>query len=198
MHGLLVEMAGRMEAGASRYALKAHWSRTTGEGEEHELLRNTERELGAAKAELEGMIRERNELSREISVRERKLCDWKGKVPRGELEPPTRALERASDVSCVCIGVVRGRRMEIEKRYRRALTGLSGFSHGWVIYLKGGGDEVIVEGVKLERIDEKSGILELSEGLKQAQAETGLEAKIVDLKPYLGYCDSHPLTRDVT
>lgn len=161
--------------------MKAHLSRTVPQGEEKEYLEEARRELRLAQEEIARLTKERTKLSREISVRQRKLGDWKGKIPRGDIEPPTRALQRAGKMPWTCIADLDGSSITIRKEYKRAIEGLRGFSHIWIVSVCG--EKLGIGAHAVHSIDEKVGTIVLKD------YSFCTDGVIVDIKPYLSYCD---------
>lgn len=176
----------------TRKQLKAELARTVPPGSEAAVLAEAAADLASAQASLASLRRARARNERAISVRERKLADWKGKIPfAGEpcADSAATALRRAGVMPCTTVadatalepgGPDGGSRLVFRPRFRRALAGLAGFSHVWVITAGEGGVEASAHEVRA--LEERAGVATL--------AGTLADGDVVDVKPYLAYCDA--------
>lgn len=179
----------------TRKQLKAELSKAVPPGAEAAVLAEAEADLLAAQAALAALRKERARNERAISVRERKLADWKGKIPFvGEPSPEAAvvSLQRAGVMPCTPIADVaqspsaeerldaESTRLVFRPDFRRALTGLAGFSHVWLITSGEGG--VRASAHEVRAIDERAG--------EVIVGGTGVDGVVVDVKPYLAYCDA--------
>lgn len=227
----------------SRQVLKEHLKKTIAEGAEVEYLREAEDELSRLQTELQQLQERRANLRRQITIRERKLLDWKGKIPRAHGALPS-VVEVAESVStmpsaaCHEIGRISELNSEngktlatliVTSHFRTGIKGLAGFEKAWVVLankklehgeflhdddndddndsvacgvnemkpIRGscmpsasGVDLVLVDVVNC---DECSGtlIVALTEpSIGRSYSYSLVEATVIDIKPYLSYCDS--------
>lgn len=203
----------------TRAALKRELLRTIPQGAEKAYLERSAAALTCAQERLSALREERVKLRRAISIRERKLRDWKGKVPRTH-EPTqqdvARELERCGEMPLARIGLFDGRcrAITVHAAYARALTGLDGFDKAWLIVAVPCGDDcvdggacwprvtvrgkdgqeqwmrVILQLVSVIRCDVKNALVEV-EGL-DLQGCGAEDAVVIDIKPYLSYCEAWP------
>lgn len=177
----------------TRKELKALLSQVTPAGEEQGVLEDAERQLKAVQDEIKALTARSIAVGRDISVRERKLADWKGKIARENIPPPTRALERAGEMEWVSIGNLcehgndnNNNTLVLHKMYRRSMMGLSGFSHAWLILVGRYCKTIRTVAVAMKKVEEAAGLI-----IFDNQAQLDLEDfVIVDIKPYLVYCDA--------
>ena len=188
----------------TRAELKRELNTTIPEGEELTYLSQVETSLSTARSNLNQLRSQRAKLMRQISVRQRKLHDWKGKIPRSE-EVPTvadakRELQRLNRMPAYRIGTVSsdGNSIHVYKTYKRALRGVDGFSHIWIIYIydnstldlvstcmsNSGKHQLRLQLCQVRTINEHTGEITLE--------DTSLPSSVtvVDIKPYLRYCES--------
>jgi len=176
----------------TRIELKQLLSRLTPTGEEQGLLEDAERQLVSVQDEIRALTAHSIAVGRDISVRERKLADWKGKIARENMQPPTRALERAGEMDWVSIGHFYENTLVLHKIYRRSIMGLSGFSHAWLILVASHSNTINIRtvAVAMEKVEERNGLIKF-DVKGDFSAQLGLEDyDIVDIKPYLSYCDA--------
>eukprot|EP00171_Calliarthron_tuberculosum_P018767 IDg18767t1 len=158
-----MERSARTEEAArpTRKQLKAALSRSVPAGGERTVLRDAERALSDAQQLTRTLRRERTALSRQIAVRERKLCDWKvecalpllciydaarlthaqGKLPydgAANADAMERALARAGDMPWRRIADVQSAgdnacALTLRNAYVRAAGALAGFGGAWVL-----------------------------------------------------------------
>lgn len=216
----------------TRATLKRELMETIPHGSESAYLAKTEEDLLAAQHRLRDLRDEHVRIMRLISVRERKLRDWKGKVPRATDADPTLAdaqveLARAGEMVCHRVASVLGggRVLKFGAAYAKALDGLGGFAKLWVIMLVPasaasalacgecvpGVSRATREGSTSSRLflnvvdvvtcDVAAGVVEMS-GLIAANVESNFGAEaltkmlndvvVLDVKPYLSYCEAWP------
>lgn len=107
-----------------------------------------------------------------------------------------RALARAGDMPWRRIADVRAAgefasMLIVRKPFRRTLDGLSGFGAVWVLTVDEHG-AVHAAVACLDDVDESAATLTVRMPI------SALDAAVVDIKPYLAYCDAWPETSDET
>lgn len=176
----------------TRIELKTLLSQVIPTGEEQRVLDDAQRQLKSSQEEIKLLTARSIAVGRDISVRERKLADWKGKIAREGMRPPTRALERAGEMDWCSIGnfFENDNTLVLHKMYRRSMMGLSGFSHAWLILV---GTErkttrtICTLAVAMEKVEENTGVIKFDMEKNEMEME---ECDIIDIKPYLAYCDA--------
>lgn len=187
----------------TRAELKRELCQTIPLGEEQDYLTRVETELGALQDELGALRTERVSLMRQISVRRRKLVDWKGKIPRtGQVSTQNarEELERIGEMSCGRIGkLTSADEVQVDKAFASALKGVEGFSKIWLVMTAP--RDVLVDGfctgcevylcvVGVKSCCERSGKIAI-EGLRVKEDTSVLEqVSVIDIKPYLSYCEA--------
>lgn len=202
----------------TRADLKRELEQTVPHGEEQAVVDAANAALEAARANVKSLRAERARLMRQISIRERKMSDWKGKIPRAD-EPTMHAAEeelaRAGTAVCQRVANLvadehgRVARLQFHPEFRRALTGVDGFDKLWVVAwapdgvaLEGScriagaadapGENVYLWLAHICSADVTAGIVHIS-GLDFLTAHPALaEIAVLDVKPYLPYCDALP------
>lgn len=204
----------------TRADLKRELDATVPIGEETTYLAAATSALETARAELQALREQRVNLMRQISVRERKRQDWKGKIVRGPNAPAISdaiaEVARAGCAQCHCIaGISLAKNhgelwLRFRAAFRRALTGVDGFAKLWVIARvageaplahglcasidNGGPDNLSVYLwlVDVVAVDVKSGTVQVA-GLSFLGSDADLSQIVVlDVKPYLPYCEAWP------
>lgn len=187
----------------TRADLKRELCRTIPPGEEQEYLTRVETELSTLQDELSALRTKRASLMRQISVRQRKLVDWKGKVPRTS-EASTKSaqeeLQRIGSMQCHRIGkLISAHEVHVEKAFASALKGVDGFSRIWMVIAAP--RDLLVDGlctgcdvylcvVDVKSCSEKTGKIAI-EGLRvKGDVNRLQEATVIDIKPYLSYCEA--------
>lgn len=131
----------------SRQALKEHLRRTVPEGAEGEYLREAEEKLRELQAQLQQLQERRGGLRRQITIRERKLVDWKSKIPRAvDVLPPMNEIAECVSTSraAACHEVARISQVKTEEgvttatlsvltHFKTGLKGLAGFEKAWLV-----------------------------------------------------------------
>lgn len=185
----------------TRADLKLELMRTVPPGEESNVLQQVENQLESSRERLAALRTQRVSIMRQISIRERKLSDWKGKIPR--TEPPSVAaamkeMRRLGEVPCHAVGKLRADGYIVVGRdFARALTGVDGFEKVWLVVQDAEGvvrtgrcvgvdEAVCLCLVDVVSCDVKKGLLQVS-GIHTSD---GTEVTVLDIKPYLSYCES--------
>lgn len=191
-----------MDQVKTRGELKQELLTTIPEGEEGKFLLEAEQKLEEMKNRLLELQTQRASTRRGITIRERKLRDWKGKIPRvGDVPDSSEVLKHVKallPVTCVKIGDIDDNCeiLSIGDKYVGALSGLSGFDKMWVIlHNKNSTDADETNGefmpsavvVDIVECDEKNGKIKI-DGLDQ-RVGGGV---VLDIKPYLPYCEAWP------
>lgn len=190
-------------------------------GEEAAALAAVRAERDAAAARLRALRARRVDLARRSAEHVRKLADWKGKVPRalGAAIPDGPGAAGSGAMPWVAIAEVR-RRGEGElalvfvKRFVRGLEGVERFSKIWVLAVPevaavaqsvdGGSDAcagrgwgndafvmVLVDVVgRVGRGVRDKEVVVVRDGGGDA-LEQLMGATVIDIKPYLSYCEAH-------
>lgn len=217
----------------SRQALKEHLKKTIAEGEEIEYLRDAEEELSRLQTNLQQLQERRANLRRQITIRERKLLDWKSKIPRADGALPSAdevAKTMSTLPSAACHEVARisnvnsengkiSASLSVKSHFRTGLKGLAGFDKAWLVLVNKNmvgelqGDDACGDGIQLPstqciptvsgidlvlvdivNCDERFGMLEIVP-VQQLSTSSNIsptlaESSVIDIKPYLSYCDS--------
>lgn len=229
----------------SRQVLKEHLKKTIAGGAEVGYLREAEDELSRLQTELQQLQERRANLRRQITIRERKLLDWKGKIPRAHGALPsvnevTESVSTMPSAACHEIGRISELNSEngkvlatltVASHFRTGIKGLAGFEKAWIVLVskKLGRGELLcgddkdddkdgvacgvnetkptrsrscmpsASGVELILVDiancdERSGTLIVALIEPSIERSYGgaafTEATVIDIKPYLSYCDS--------
>lgn len=204
-----------MKSTKTRAILKRELSSSIPDGEEASFLASAAAALEESRRQLQKLRAERAALRRQISIRERKRQDWKGKVPRPAGDPGrTEALAelaRCGVASCRCVASIQLRNERSQLRFfddfKAALSGLAGFAKLWIVAVAPawvgvemgrccGGEErrnVYLWLVDVEAVDVKEGVVQIV-GMNFEFGEDALkEILVLDVKPYLPYCEAWPL-----
>lgn len=203
----------------TRVELKEELLKVIPKGEERKYLAEAESKLNTLQSQLQQLQAKRATIRRGITIRERKLRDWKSKIPRATDIPSVSAVKNAVQalplVKCLAVGHVSNdvSYISISKRFAPALTGLDGFEKVWLI---------------LQALNDKDGDTHCEEAISSSQpcqqeksachdsnvnfvlvdvvssdARSGAvhignlsitfaNAMVLDIKPYLPYCESWP------
>lgn len=159
-------------------------------GGERACLSSNEALLRGSRARLDALRARRAMLARLVSVRARKRRDWKSKIPRGGVGVPDvrharGCLSRAGPAPCVtlCLPTSLPAGVALRPCLRPTLAGLAGFSHVWVI-VRERDARLALHLARLCQVRGHSLVL----------CPPPPPGAVLDLKPYLAYCDA-PLTR---
>lgn len=225
----------------SRRELKEYLQNSLPPGSESQYLRENEEKLDRLQTELKGLQEQRAQLRRQITIRERKLLDWKSKIPRvGNTLPAICEVadntESMSDIMCHDVGQLtlsqcfeNNRRefiLSIRSQFIPGLKRLADFKKIWLVIFSSSQDipshcgesfktcddqhcvvlscqgncfpinsKLSLLLVDLLHCDERTGILRLSPTLScphQSSISPALmgNVTVVDIKPYISYCDS--------
>ena len=172
--------------------LKAFLSRWTPQGGEEAQLEKARKELEKIEAEVGALWKERTMLQKNICAREQIIDDWKGKIPRDMdiLPPKTKAHERAGNLPWIEIAKWdrKDRVVVVGDEYKRCTKGLEGFSHIWLIYILN--NDVKAQVFEVDKMEDGRKIwVSSSKGTSYSKMyEKGVA--IIDIKPYLSYCES--------
>lgn len=101
------------------------------------------------------------------------------------------ALQRAGDMRCRVIAdsvvnETHGTTLSLRPPYRRTLIGLTGFDVLWLVLLDHS-NALYTTTAQLVQVDEPAALLHL-----RIPYSTLAHTRIVDIKPYLAYCDAWP------
>lgn len=178
----------------TRADLKRELSVSVAPGAEQGFLASATSELESARALLSSLRSSRAEVRRLISIRERKRQDFKGKVPRRAAATRADAaaeVARAGAAPCHRVADVARAEGGLELRFRAefkaALGGVGGFERAWVVAVARG--QVRLWLVEVRGVDERAGVVRLGGGGAGLAQERG-EVAVVDIKPYLPYCEA--------
>jgi tRNA (Thr-GGU) A37 N-methylase len=202
----------------TRGAFRREYEATIPEGCEATALAEATAELDATRERLRELRARRVDLVRKTAEHVRKLHDWKGKVPRplGAPIPSVEVADPSAAMPCRVVARVRETRSEemedgqlclvFSKPYVRALEGVERFDKAWVIGMTadcggGGGAHrswnnpalrmVLVDVVERRgRNAQNKEVLVVRDGGGDA-LESLIGVSIVDVKPYLSYCEAH-------
>lgn len=173
----------------TRSELKRELLKHIPDGDEQLFLSKQEKKLAELQEELHKLEEHRSTIRRAVTIRERKIRDWKGKIPRDGDVPKGSFLGEDKASTSTVIGQVDPNNpsvINIQHFYAPALTGLTDFEKIW-IFLAPKDDERSVS-MKLVNViswDKKK----LTLGIGTLSDLPG--RKIVDIKPYLPYCEAH-------
>ena len=188
----------------TRAELKRELNNIIPENKELAYLSQVETSLSTARSNLNQLRSQRAKLMRQISVRQRKLHDWKGKIPRSGQVPTVaeaeRELRRIHNMPTYRIATVssKGNSIHVGMTYKRALRGVDGFSHIWVIYIynntapelvsactsNSSNHQLNLQLCQVRTINEHTGEITLENSFLPSSVI------VVDIKPYLRYCES--------
>lgn len=203
----------------TRGELKEELLKTIPKGEESKFLAEAENKLSTLQSQLQQLQAKRATIRRGITIRERKLRDWKSKIPRVTDIPSVSSVEKTvhalPPVKCLVIGHVSGDASSILilRRFAPALTGLDGFEKAWVILHASNSksddahfEETVASTQSSSqemRTCDGSGINFALVGIVASDARSGIvhieslsisyaHATVLDIKPYLPYCEAWP------
>eukprot|EP00178_Gracilaria_changii_P025108 TRINITY_DN766_c0_g1_i1.p2 TRINITY_DN766_c0_g1~~TRINITY_DN766_c0_g1_i1.p2 ORF type:complete len:229 (-),score=35.58 TRINITY_DN766_c0_g1_i1:4531-5217(-) len=187
----------------TRAELKRELNETLASGEEVDFLNGVEKQLDHFHNQLTELNATRATIMRQISVRERKLSDWKGKIPRTgdvNLREAQRELQRVGRMPCTRIARFRNaREIVVEKALYNALQGVEGFSKLWLLLLAPTGlrfhasctdNDLCLCLVHVHVCDAKSGVLTIDPMQFEGDSNKLDQVSILDMKPYLSYCEA--------
>lgn len=203
----------------TRAELKEELLRTIPHGEECKYLAEQEAKLKALQARLQVMQVRRAELRRGITLRERKLRDWKGKIPRLGGIPSASVvasiIQTLPPVMCVAVATIAAdaQYVRVSSQFMPALNGLGDFEKVWLILLANAEDsddsqpeaELDQEHLLYRTSNDRRNVYLVVVNVVACDARTGLlrisclptafaGAEVLDIKPYLAYCEAWPKT----
>lgn len=203
-----------MKSTKTRATLKRELSSTIPAGEESSFLASAAAALEESRRQLQTLRAERAAIRRQISVRERKRQDWKGKVPRPAGDPGrTEALAelaRCGAASCRRVASIQEGNGRLQLRFldsfKAALSGLEGFAKMWIVAIAPvwvevqegrccageGGKSVYLWLVDVEGFDVKEGVVQIAGMSFEFGGDVMGEILVLDVKPYLPYCEAWP------
>lgn len=175
----------------SRAQLKAELHESIAKGDEEDVLRLHTTRLRGLQQRLEALQKKRARVRREMTIRERKLRDRKGKVPRMHPgDSPQQAREDVADsgvmngtmVGCVAAD---GGSLVVHTAFRRALSDVHGFQKLWLV-LMAPAHSLVLSLVHVVACDTAAGTVVFD------SADAISDAAVLDIKPYLPYCEAWP------
>lgn len=188
----------------TRKEMKDHLLATAPEGCETALLERTHLRLNETRRKLVAVRAERAKIMREVSIRQRKMTDWKGKIPRRN-EPTQhdvqRELKRLGQMPCAIVARFEDGvgKLVFDKYLASALTELDGFEKIWIIMTVPEGlsfklgrcqNNIYLCLADVKKVDVKKGIVYISGLLPSGDLSLLKEITILDIKPYLAYCEA--------
>ncbi|CAN8076171.1 unnamed protein product [Agarophyton chilense] len=187
----------------TRAQLKRELDETLADGEEHAFLHHVEMQLDQLQSQLRDLSATRAAIMRQISVRERKLNDWKGKIPRTadfSCSDAQREVQRAGQMPCICVARFRDpQHIFVEKMFCNALQGVERFSKLWLLMLAPTnlrfralclGRDVHLCLVQVRACDSKRALLTIDPIPFDGDPNQLAHTIIFDMKPYLSYCEA--------
>lgn len=200
----------------TRGELKKKLLQEVPKGAESAFLKQTTECLQEMQTSLQRLQTQRTELRRLITVRERKLKDWKCKIPRYGPPPSVdsirESLTKMSTMRACAIGCMTpAGHILFAPEFRGGLTGLAGFDKAWIVVIAPENDvlscascstisacvstssdsDPLLLLVDVLACNIGSGVVRISRmcGESQPCLSGGL---VVDVKPYLSYCEAWP------
>lgn len=161
-------------------------------GVEKLFLSTQEQKQDELQEELHKLEERRSTIRRAISIRERKIRDWKGKIPRESAIPENQSMRALLGESKTSKSTIIGEVSQndasvisILPSYGNALAGLTDFGKAWLFLAPIDGKNVSMKLVDIVSWDRKQLLLKIRKSSEL------LGRKIVDIKPYLPYCEAH-------
>lgn len=176
----------------TRSEMKRELQKHIPNGEEHLFLSTQEKRQEELQEELHRLEERRSTIRRAVTIRERKIRDWKGKIPREGDVPDKKSVRSFVGKNKTSISTVIGEVdhndpsvINIDQFYAPALTGLTDFEKAWVFFAPKEEKSASMELVNVISWDRKKLTL-------RTDRSSNLSGrKIVDIKPYLPYCEAH-------
>ncbi|KAI0561473.1 YaeB-like protein [Gracilaria domingensis] len=187
----------------TRAQLKRELNDTLAPGEEGHFLNHVEAQLDRFHHQLADLSARRAAIMRHISVRERKLNDWKGKIPRtthANEADAQREMQRAGRMPCICIARFRNQHeIVVESALCNALQGVEGFSKLWLLCMAPpdlrframcSGRDIYLCLVHVRHCDVRAGLLTIDPIQYEGDSDKLNQVAVFDIKPYLSYCEA--------